>query len=197
VGHIFFGARGRGDGGGGWRGRFEAGEPVGCAVEPAGGEGGERRVVRNRVAVFGELVDKGRGSGETVGVVVEMVVEDQAAGDKVGFEGCEGWMVVGVGFGLVAAGVRSVAQDINVTEYTCDEMGVCDLREGGKRVLRGVEMLNDESHCAGLFPDDGVVAIFVSLDCATVVSDLAESPLQTFFDDSCDFTMSFVSSLAF
>jgi hypothetical protein len=83
-------------------------------------------------------------------------------------------MVVRVGFGLVAAGVGGIAQDIDVTECSRNEMGVCDL---GKRCEVILEMLNNESYCAGPFPDDRVVTILISLDRATQVSDLAESPL--------------------
>jgi hypothetical protein len=43
--------------------------------------------VGNGVAVFGELADEGAGAGKAIGVVVEVVVEYEAAGDEVGFEG--------------------------------------------------------------------------------------------------------------
>jgi hypothetical protein len=82
-----------------------------------------------------------------------------------------------VGFWLVAACVGGVTQDIDVTKYGRDEVSVSDLVKGWEGVLRCVKMLNNELDRTSLFPDYGVLAIVVLLNCATQVSNLAESPL--------------------
>ena len=101
-----------------------------------------------------------------------------------------------MGFRLPAAGHRSIAQDTNVAKYRRDEVGFCDLRKRREFILRGVEVLNDKLDRTAFFLDYSVIAILVSLNSATKMSNLAESPLYAFLEYCCSLAVKGVSRLA-
>jgi hypothetical protein len=70
-------------------------------------------------------------------------------------------------------------------------VGICNRGERWKIVLGCIKMLNHELNSAVLLSDYGVVAIFVALDGANQMPNMAERPFGAFFD--CYNSLSIVS----
>lgn len=94
-----------------------------------------------------------------------------------------------MGFWLVTAGHWKVAQDLNVTQYGREEVSFGDLVERRVVIFRSVEVLNNKLERRVPSPDYRVLAIFVLLNCASKLSDLAEGSFQPFFEYRCSFTV--------
>lgn len=93
-----------------------------------------------------------------------------------------------MGFWLVTARHGAVAQDLDITQTRREKVSFGDLVEGRVVIFTSVEMLNDELDSSVLGPNYRVLAIFILLNRASKLSDLAEGSFQPFLEYRCDFT---------
>jgi hypothetical protein len=92
-------------------------------------------------------------------------------------------------FWLITTGHRTVTEDVDISKYGREKVSICNFGERWEVVLGCIQILHDEPYSAVLLPDYGVVVIFVSLDGADQMPDMAESPLEAFFE--CCYSLPF------